>query len=597
MTSFNTSAIGVACQELTARPLSFQWDSVSLSEAQDMTPSEIIAGHLRTLQEECDERKWFYALFRTMYAYDDRVPNLALTGSSRFPLPSSWIEFVRNSSVSLEEFVYSLTLNTYEDIGTTFISDQREYIGARASQQVQAKFEEDVASDTAAKYSYTYSDESSSEIVGETGCGLAIFDASMSNPSPSDKTVYTQKIFPAHLGLVVESVFDNSPCAAAGVLRGDVVMAFNDVPVSVATLSTLRTVTSGIHFEYAAQTFNVTLGRMTNGVVTKRDRVELSHSTAWYKSPYLPFPPGVVHSRIINSDGILVGYLRIADWLTCWDFWAALAQLKAQGMQELVIDVRYNPGGYVSLLISYLQTVYDSPTNPVAQFHYVKTNRLLGNPTRFRGLIVDSEPFRVDSPMEVLAEILGDVPESVIADLAQVYGVPSAPLHIGLERVFVLASSWSASASDAAVVVPSQFGRQAVHIGSPTFGKYSAQTIVAREEWGNTCNSTANAVVTVGSFSDSLPDGVGAAPDEENMVVDYVENMRSNGDVEEPFLRRALDVINGNRPSRRRATQLPKQEAGPTVHIQNLDIQRRMTEAMQFHITHARPGKKVLFDF
>ncbi len=128
----------------------------------------------------------------------------------------------------------------------------------------------------------------------------------------------------------VGSVFDNSPASKAGVKNGDIITKVNDTDISGKSLSD---VVSMINSKKKAE---LTINR--NG---EELSFELSRDT-------IEVP--VVSSEVYENNGKKIGYIKIDLFsLKVYNqFNKALKALEKQNIEGLVIDVRDNPGGYLS---------------------------------------------------------------------------------------------------------------------------------------------------------------------------------------------------------------------------------------------------------
>ncbi len=128
----------------------------------------------------------------------------------------------------------------------------------------------------------------------------------------------------------VSSVFDNSPASKAGIKIGDIITKVNDTDVSGKSLTD---VVSLINSKKKA---SITVTRDGNTL-----DFEVTRST-------IDVP--VVSSDIYENNGKRIGYIKIDLFsLKVYDqFNKALKALEKQNIEGLVIDVRDNPGGYLS---------------------------------------------------------------------------------------------------------------------------------------------------------------------------------------------------------------------------------------------------------
>lgn len=135
--------------------------------------------------------------------------------------------------------------------------------------------------------------------------------------------------------LWVRYVDPNSPAAAGGVQRGDEVIAVNGTPVA--------TVIAGD--DYGVLTAGQAGDRLT--LVLRRGGVD--RTVVLTAAVYILAP--VQGAAVQNSaGGRKLGYLQVKDMISqaLAPMETAFAQFKAAGVQDVVLDLRYNGGGLVS---------------------------------------------------------------------------------------------------------------------------------------------------------------------------------------------------------------------------------------------------------
>ncbi len=131
----------------------------------------------------------------------------------------------------------------------------------------------------------------------------------------------------------VGNVFDNSPASKAGVQVGDVVTKVNDIDINGKSLTEVVSMISG---DDSKSKSKLTVNR--NG---EELSFELSKDTI--ETP-------VVDSEIYENNGKKIGYIKIEIFNSnsYKQFNKALKKLDKNNIEGLVIDVRDNPGGYLS---------------------------------------------------------------------------------------------------------------------------------------------------------------------------------------------------------------------------------------------------------
>ncbi|MDB5707630.1 MAG: peptidase, partial [Sphingomonas bacterium] len=145
---------------------------------------------------------------------------------------------------------------------------------------------------------------------------------------------------------VAES-FEGAPALAAGIDRGTEILA---IGTSVANLRTVNTI---IATEGTAGITNA-LGPNTAGT-TRVLRVTDAAGTRDLTVAKTDFSLTPVSSRygakVIDDGGHHVGYVNLRTFISTADpaLRDAFAQLRAQGITDIIIDLRYNGGGLVSI--------------------------------------------------------------------------------------------------------------------------------------------------------------------------------------------------------------------------------------------------------
>lgn len=230
-------------------------------------------------------------------------------------------------------------------------------------------------------------------------------------------------------GLRVAYVYPGSPAEAAGVRRGDVVSAINGHPVDalragVGPSAPRRVESTRLEFAASSQ------GR---GEVT----------IAW--GEYLR--PAVTFDKVIDAGGRRIGYLVLQDFdeSASAEFAQAAARLRKQGIDDLVLDLRMNPGGSVHVARDIASAIGGGR---------------LDGATFLR--IVHNERYR-DSDHDVPFRARGQ-------------GILSLP------RLFVITSEASCSASEALINGLTPY-MTVVTVGTTTCGKPVGMTVVEYGEW------------------------------------------------------------------------------------------------------------------
>jgi len=257
-------------------------------------------------------------------------------------------------------------------------------------------------------------------------------------------------------GLTVRYVFEGSPADMAGIERGDLFIELNGREMTVdddGYVENIEPLLSG-------DPFSLTKAELDEdgSIVNTGETVDLI--------PVVGFQEPAIHldTVLITENGTKVGYLFYNRFLIdqAQELVDAFAKFKEANVQELIIDERYNGGGSVTiagLLSALIHRDFDI-NSPFIQMDYNSN-------------IKDEE--------YTYADLFGMENN----DLVQA-------LNLGLGRVFILATSSSASASELLInnLRPFMGNANVIHIGSTTVGKDEASITIQntdprfKDSWG-----------------------------------------------------------------------------------------------------------------
>ena len=169
-------------------------------------------------------------------------------------------------------------------------------------------------------------------------------------------------------------VFDDSPASEAGLARGDRILSING-----------RSIESLIASGQAASAFGPSeIGVETSVVFDSRsgDRRSVTMTKR------LVTIPTVSLTRVFTIDGRKVGYVFFRNFVKpSYDALdAAFASLKEAGVEELVLDLRYNGGGLVDVAVHLASLIGGAPTDGqvFAEFRHNDRNTRYNETLRFR---------------------------------------------------------------------------------------------------------------------------------------------------------------------------------------------------------------------
>ena len=179
------------------------------------------------------------------------------------------------------------------------------------------------------RYSGFQSTESFNRFFGDgqtLGYGVSVAGIEVTTPSPQP----TQPLY-------VRYIEPLSPAATAGVVRGDRVMSVNGVAASTVISNN----------DFAALTPNASGDRLT---LVLRNAAGLDRSVALTAAVY-GLTPIQNTQRLQTINRRSIGYVTVKDMVTqtATPLANAFAEFRANNVQELVLDLRYNGGGLVSV--------------------------------------------------------------------------------------------------------------------------------------------------------------------------------------------------------------------------------------------------------
>ncbi len=233
----------------------------------------------------------------------------------------------------------------------------------------------------------------------------------------------------------------NSPAALAGIQRGDTVKSVDGVDINDTTVAGRTTLNAGLN---PAATVKTTIFGLlgVNASVTRNVTVVSSTTVA-----VTPVPT----SKTFSVGTSTVGYLVLNSFNVTSaqkQLIEAVTQLKSAAVNELVLDLRYNGGGFLAI------------SN---QLSWMIGDASLADKVYEKNICNDKNPFALCNTADKFRQLtIGDPPNNVAAD-------QTLP-QLGLKRVFVLTSSSTCSASESLINGLSPF-LKVIRIGNTTCGK------------------------------------------------------------------------------------------------------------------------------
>jgi len=243
---------------------------------------------------------------------------------------------------------------------------------------------------------------------------------------------------------VVTLVYADSPAEAAGLRRGDVIMSVNG-----------KTMTAKTYYEIANYELfggtSVTLG-LQDGSTKVLDAVSM------YEDP-------VMLDKIFEIGGKKVGYLVYTGFTikSCERLIEVCRSFKEDGISELILDLRYNGGGYVVT-----ENVFASMLAPEADV--------------LAGEIFEKEIYNAALTKEMgVSETEFETEYKFTAD-GEKYEFSTLGANIGLSKIYAIIDSGTASASESLLTGLMPY-MDIELIGRQSHGKYCGGIMYDAQEW------------------------------------------------------------------------------------------------------------------
>ena len=173
----------------------------------------------------------------------------------------------------------------------------------------------------------------------------------------------------------------------------------------------------------------------------------------------------VLGTRVFDCGGKRVGYLHYTSFTldSCEDLIRVCKDFKEQGVRELILDLRYNSGGYAfteELLASML-----APEADVTAGHILSTEVFNSLVTKELGK--QETPFRTEFSME---------------SNGKKYEFSTEGANLGISHLYAIVDSGSASASESLLCELYPY-LDITLVGAQTRGKYCSGLMIRAENW------------------------------------------------------------------------------------------------------------------
>ena len=242
-------------------------------------------------------------------------------------------------------------------------------------------------------------------------------------------------------GLGISAIYPGSPAEKAGLQRGDIIAQIDGQDITNYTAAYYDLVAP-------AAGSTITVGLNEPGIPT-----HTLTTTRLYPTP-------VLAHEVFEVGGARIGYLNYSGFDAAYDndLLLALRDLEAEGIDELILDLRYNGGGHV-MSANMLSTVIAGSRADGQVFNYYRYND---------ERMADVESTMKDTGLEYDAEVKRFKEEFYYGDYD---GADLSREGLDLDRLYVLTTGSTASASELVINSLRGIGIDVVTVGETSNGK------------------------------------------------------------------------------------------------------------------------------
>ena len=320
---------------------------------------------------------------------------------------------------------------------------------------------------------------------------------------------------------LVNYVVPNSPAALAGLKRGDVITKVNGSPLTLNNSDLL-------YNNQVTVTLAATVQLTSTGLITTDKTSSISITQADIDENPIAYYEKKVYGT--KNIGYLVFNAFKADYND--ELNAAFAQMKADGINELVLDLRYNGGGSLETAVALAGMINDSYSG--SPYVFLDFNNKHNSEDGFDYLSNQMNTY----------SLVNNRPEKSGTETIN---------SLNLTKVYVLVNFQTASASELTVQCLKKYVN-VVTIGYDTVGKFVGSITLydspAQDYTSYTNRNTKHnwqlQPITFSYYNkdkDVNPEFI--TPDYEINPYSIFNNLTAFGDVRDPFLKKALELITG----------------------------------------------------
>jgi carboxyl-terminal processing protease len=313
--------------------------------------------------------------------------------------------------------------------------------------------------------------------------------------SPAFYLVGTKQVI-----IVVQYVYPGSAASDAGLKRGDIILSIDNASLD----------TTNYYNKYSGNSYSVQLGQVIG------NSLSLTGQSLTMTARTTLTDPAIYHTTF-DINGHKIGYLVYVEFITgsnnayLTGMDTIFSAFKSKGITDLVVDLRYNPGGEIDAAI-HLGSL-------IAPATATETSKIMVNLQYNTEL---QQYFTTNNYTQYLN-----------------YKFEPASDNLDMNHVYFLTTTHSASASELLITGLKPY-MGVTQVGEHTYGKYCGSWVIpdSTETWA------IMPMVTKFANADGFTDFVnGLTPD--YTIQDDLVNAAQFGDVSDPMVAKALSLISG----------------------------------------------------